>query len=144
MKKNIETCRQPTKNWIDRVCLICNSSFKVKPYRVRNGHGLYCSQKCLSTANGRKVGENANGENNNAWKGGLTKNRYRYKLIDKERYPEKHKAREAVKRAKKSGKLIPQPCIVCGESKVHAHHDDYSKPLDVKWMCIKCHHKEHH
>lgn len=136
--------RKPTKNWIDKICKLCGLNFKVKPSIHKNGHGIYCSTKCLNTANGRKVGKNAKGENNNAWKGGLTKNHYRYKLIDKARHPEKHKARDAVKRAKKSGKLIPQPCFICGETKVHAHHEDYSKPLDVKWMCVKCHHAEHH
>ena len=35
------------------------------------------------------------------------------------------------------------PCEVCGERKTHAHHDDYSKPLEVKWLCKK-HHDEHH
>ena len=136
--------RKPTENWVDRICLICNKDFKVMPWRVKKGYGLYCSIICLNVRNGRKVGENAKGENNNAWKGGLTKNRYRYKLIDKQRYPEKHKARDAVKKAKKTGKLIPDNCYICGETNVHAHHDDYSKPLDVKWMCAQCHHKHHH
>lgn len=30
----------------------------------------------------------------------------------------------------------------CSE-KVHAHHDDYAKPLDVRWLCVK-HHTIHH
>ena len=136
--------RKPTKNWIDRVCLLCFSNFKVMPCIIKKGFGKFCSRKCLNISNGRKVGSNSKGENNNAWKGGLTKNRYRYKLIDKVRYPEKHRARESVKRAKKSGKLIPEPCLVCGNKKVHAHHEDYSKPLDVKWLCAGCHHNEHH
>src|SRR6478736_717417 len=130
MKKNIETCRKPTKNWIDRICLICNVSFKVKPYRVRNGHGIYCSQKCLSVANGRKVASiiGMKGENNPHWKGGITKNHYVYKLRDKARHPLQHKAREAVHAAKRNGTLIVEPCTVCGTNeKVHAHHKDYSK-----------------
>lgn len=43
----------------------------------------------------------------------------------------------------KYGKLIPEPCEVCGKEKVDAHHDDYEKPLDVRWLCRK-HHNEHH
>ncbi len=31
-------------------------------------------------------------------------------------------------------------CSDCGETKVEAHHEDYSKPLDVEWLCKK-HHK---
>jgi len=46
-------------------------------------------------------------------------------------------------RALKSGKLTRQPCQVCGEMRVQAHHEDYSKPLDVMWLCTK-HHAERH
>ena len=43
-----------------------------------------------------------------------------------------------------AGHLIRQPCEVCHtEINVEAHHDDYSKPLDVRWLCKK-HHAEHH
>jgi hypothetical protein len=49
------------------------------------------------------------------------------------------KAREAVRR----GKMERLPCEVCGAIKVDAHHDDYSKPLDVRWLC-RVHHNEHH
>jgi hypothetical protein len=41
------------------------------------------------------------------------------------------------------GRLIRQPCEVCGEKKVEAHHDDYDKPLDVRWLC-KAHHTDVH
>lgn len=40
------------------------------------------------------------------------------------------------------GKLQRQPCEVCGE-KAQMHHDDYSKPLKVRWFCRK-HHLELH
>jgi ribosomal protein S27AE len=43
----------------------------------------------------------------------------------------------------REGKLVKQPCEVCGKKKVQAHHDDYSKPLLVRWLCTK-HHAEHH
>lgn len=41
----------------------------------------------------------------------------------------------------KRGKLIPQPCEVCGNPEVQSHHDDYSKPLQVRWLC-RVHHLE--
>lgn len=44
---------------------------------------------------------------------------------------------------RRSGRLAQKPCEVCGKMKVHAHHDDYSKPLDIKWLCAK-HHGERH
>lgn len=55
----------------------------------------------------------------------------------------KHAVRWLTNRAINSGKLQRLPCEVCGEKKVDAHHDDYSKPLDVRWLCRK-HHAEHH
>lgn len=42
--------------------------------------------------------------------------------------------------AQRRGKLRPQPCEVCGETKVEKHHDDYSKPLQVRWLC-RTHHR---
>jgi hypothetical protein len=59
------------------------------------------------------------------------------------RHPERQSARAAVKRAIASGKMVKQPCEKCGLEKAHAHHDDYSKPLDVRWLC-HTHHVEVH
>jgi len=42
------------------------------------------------------------------------------------------------------GLIQKQPCSVCGSSlNIEAHHENYSKPLDVIWLCRK-HHKELH
>lgn len=61
----------------------------------------------------------------------------------KEKYPIRRAARIAVGNAIARGGLIRLPCEKCGEVKVHAHHDDYSKPLSVRWLCV-VHHREHH
>jgi hypothetical protein len=52
-------------------------------------------------------------------------------------------ARNAVSNAVRDGKLIKQPCKRCGNIKTQAHHDDYTKPLDVEWLCRDCHMEEH-
>jgi len=55
--------------------------------------------------------------------------------------PHKAKAWYSVAIAIKKGVLIRRPCEVCGATKTHAHHDDYRKPLDVRWLCFR-HHRE--
>jgi hypothetical protein len=59
------------------------------------------------------------------------------------RNPEKERARTRLKRAVKTGKVQRLPCEVCGEPKSQAHHEDYSQPLNVKWLCFT-HHREAH
>jgi len=54
-------------------------------------------------------------------------------------FPEKAKAREVYKYARRTGRLVPKPCEVCGKKKVDGHHEDYRRPLVVKWLC-RTHH----
>jgi translation elongation factor EF-G len=57
----------------------------------------------------------------------------------------KNKARKKIKTALRNGSMVrPNVCESCGkELFVEAHHEDYSKPLDVNWLCKSCH-WEHH
>lgn len=59
------------------------------------------------------------------------------------RNPIKKAASTAVNNAIRDGSLIRQHCEVCGDANAQAHHDDYSKPLEVRWLCQK-HHAEWH
>ena len=62
----------------------------------------------------------------------------------REKNPEKYKAHIIVGNAIRKGDLKKGSCEVCGKSDiVHAHHDDYDKPLDVMWLC-PIHHFERH
>jgi len=56
---------------------------------------------------------------------------------------EKLKARAITAYAIRTGKLVRQPCVKCNNPKSQAHHHDYSRPLDVEWLCFKCHRLEH-
>lgn len=57
--------------------------------------------------------------------------------------PGKYKAQTAVSNAVRDGRLLKEACENCGNIKSQAHHDDYRKPLEVRWLCRKCH-LEHH
>lgn len=59
------------------------------------------------------------------------------------RDPRKARAHEAVKYALKTGQLTQAPCEACGARDVEAHHDDYSKPLEIRWLCHLCHCAHH-
>jgi ribosomal protein S27AE len=50
-------------------------------------------------------------------------------------------AHTKVARAIKTGRLMrPDICEKCGDlGHVSAHHDDYDRPLDVRWLCRRCH-----
>jgi hypothetical protein len=48
-------------------------------------------------------------------------------------------ARIAVRSAVYKGRMQRLPCEVCGQKKSEAHHDDYSRRFDVRWLC-----REHH
>jgi len=74
----------------------------------------------------------------------------------REKYPNKCKAHWIVNNSIRDGKLFREPCehktkkfkeiflmILCGKKNTHAHHDDYLKPLNIRWLCPE-HHSEWH
>lgn len=61
----------------------------------------------------------------------------------RERNPKKYKCHGKVAFAIKTGILIRQPCEICKDNHSVAHHDDYDKPLEVRWLC-DYHHKQWH
>lgn len=56
-----------------------------------------------------------------------------------ENHPERRAAHVAVGNALRDGRLEKQPCETCESAIVQAHHEDYAKPLQVRWLC-KTHH----
>ena len=90
--------------------------------RVKNRHRLY--------------------RNSDAGKAAFGRARERW-LADN---PEKRRAHCAVNNAVRDGKIMkPSACSRCGSEGVRldGHHADYSKPLEVEWLCRGCHVEEH-
>lgn len=86
----------------------------------------------------------------------------RYMRAARERDPEKFRARERIAARKRPWTIqrearyqlnlairrreVQKPilCQRCEKArKLTAHHDDYTKPLDVRWLCYECHGLEH-
>lgn len=58
------------------------------------------------------------------------------------KHPEKDRARQALSNAIRDGKLERGVCEVCGEQ-AEAHHENYSRALEVRWLCFQHHREEH-
>ena len=58
------------------------------------------------------------------------------------KYPAQYKAQNMVSNAIRDGKLFKEPCEICS-GPGNAHHDDYAKPLNVRWLCPPHHHQWH-
>lgn len=134
---------------MQRTCNKCDKTLDISEF--------YRHPKALDGLSGKckectKVGVRANYRKNRdhyvAYEQARQKNPERrqaalgYQRTRRERHPEKYHARMAVDNAVRDGRLTRKPCEVCGTTdRVQAHHDDYSKPFDVKWLCFK-HHRE--
>lgn len=59
--------------------------------------------------------------------------------------PTKRLAHSAVSNALRDGRLVrPPSCSACESTgRLHAHHDNYAKPLEVRWLCEPCHTAHH-
>ena len=66
-----------------------------------------------------------------------------YRDSNRARYSAAYRARELVARCIREKKLFRQVCEICGNQNTHAHHDDYAKPLNVRWLCVAHHSRWH-
>lgn len=64
---------------------------------------------------------------------------------NRERNPEKYRARTALNNAVRDGRIVKPDACACGSTEaIQGHHADYSKPLEVTWQCRKCHLTKEH
>ena len=88
----------------------------------------------------RKKLREYNRKYNKQWR---KKNGYHNEKNSKLRYPEKERARNILIEAVLSGKVKRKRCEKCGKIRAQGHHDDYTNPLKVRWLCA-LHHNEFH
>jgi hypothetical protein len=120
------TIDRQRKDGLDNYCVICKAE-KGKVYH-ESDHGKKVRRKYLDSER-RKESQR------------------KFSKYAREKYPEKNHARLCVSNAIASGKLIrPSVCSIDNEDckgRIEGHHEDYSKPLDVIWLC-KYHHIRRH
>jgi len=114
---------------------------------ARSIHGKACRLRLLRSK--AALSARSSGEHSHNWKGGVRVNNikeynrlmsYRYRRGPKaEIYKKRHKVNALVQYALRKGILKKGVCAVCGATEVVGHHEDYDKPLDVIWVCVKCH-----
>lgn len=115
---------------IQYLCDYCGSTEYDRPSHYNRKKRHFCSQKCYSEYRKHLLPK----EEQNAYKGGG---------LSIEEVEKRKKARSDANHAIRNGRLKRKPCEACGSKHSQAHHHDYNKPLDVKWLCRKCHWQEH-
>jgi len=102
---------------------------KNKQLRTEFGRYWYEANKEKRLAQIKKWQKSENGKKSTA----------QHDIKMRKKYPEKYMARDVLHKAVVAGRIIPEPCFACGKELVEGHHEDYSRPLDVVWLCLKHH-----
>ena len=136
---------------MEKSCIACGKTLPITEFyrhpMMKDGHLNKCKECCKRQGNERRAAKLEEFRRYEKQRAKTPKRKAAaLALVRKMRklYPEKNKARASVCRAVRSGKIVPQPCAICGATKTEAHHTDYSKPLDVMWVCRSCHFKLHY
>jgi len=132
-----------------KTCIACGGEFELGEFyahpEMADGHLNKCKSCCKgqSTARGQAKREEIKEYDKQREQDPERKaKKLDYQRKQRKEHPEKYLAREQAERAVKSGKLKKLPCEVCG-AEAQMHHDDYSKPLEVRWLCF-IHHRQRH
>jgi len=143
------------KKLLEKFCNGCNRILpRSEFYERSNGEIVWCCKECslkiskkYNKLNQEKIRETHRialiraRENNPELYKNINKN---WEEKNKERKKISCRASSKVQKAVKKGILIkPKECQMCKKTncRIEASHSDYSKPLDVLWVCVSCHRK---
>ena len=108
-----------------------------KDARAKSGLYTYCKE-CFRKR--IKSSENNHSERFREYQREYQRKYHSSYQISKKEKP-KYLCRKKTEWLVRSGKIKKENCRLCGNQKSEAHHEDYSKPLEIQWLCKK-HHAE--
>ena len=134
----------------DKKCSICGSMLPLSAFGAHAGNRDGLTSACLRCkymADAKWRSENrdkvraSRAKHYAANKESISRKRRGYPSYKKNQSGMRNAAWMALNRAVRSGKIVrPDACERCGRAvEVHGHHADYSKKLDVVWLCRACH-----
>lgn len=123
-----------------KACRKCNVRKSLTEYyahkQMRDGHlniCIDCTRKRVRDYSRSERGREYDRKRNKTdkRKGWLIK----YQRLKRQKDPVANLARNKLNRAVRLGRIQRDICRVCGDKTVQGHHEDYSKPLEVIWLC---------
>ena len=130
----------------EKICFKCGKSKPLNEFykhsQMADGHlnkCKECNKKDVSENYHTRRGQYAEYEQRRWQRPERRAKAMEYQRRTRANNPEKYKAKSAVSNAVRDGRLEKKSCELCGDPRAQAHHWDYSKPLDVQWLCRSCH-----
>ncbi|QQO90963.1 baseplate wedge protein [Yersinia phage PYps23T] len=131
-----------------KCCRICGVSKPLTDFgctkKSKDGRDTMC-KSCKNVRSRQHYNLNSNRikEHQRAYLADNKETKYASSAAYRNNFPNKIRAHRMVNDALRGGKISKQPCECCGDLSAIAHHDDYLKPMVVRWLCRK-HHAEWH
>ena len=136
---------------VPRTCRTCKetkpeSEFRLRKRADREDYWIRDCVECIRL-DSRRHGKSGRGRRarrrwyENGGKEKVARNNVTYRASGKRPplTPEKSRCKNLFHSAVRRGKIVRGPCTICGTRPSEGHHEDYSKPLEVVWLCRPCH-----
>lgn len=118
-------------------------------YSTPRGNGIWYSGRCkpCHLTHCKELRDSAHGKavykkwtESESGKISIKKRTKRWTKKNKQKYRVNYLTHNAIR----DGRLVRQPCRICGTEPAEAHHFSYDEPLIVDWLCKSCHMKLHY